>query len=43
LLFSARKAVDDFATWAGAKAAAEPAKRERAAIFIMVSVWRVVL
>ena len=38
LLFSALKAVEDFATWAGAKAAAEPARRERAVIFIMVSV-----
>ena len=39
LLFSALKAVEDFATWAGAKAAAEPARRERAVIFIMVSVY----
>jgi len=37
LLFSAFKAVEDLANWAGAKAAADPARRERAAIFIMVA------
>lgn len=37
LLFSALKAVEVLATCAGAKAAAEPARRERAVIFIMVS------
>lgn len=36
LLFSAFKAVEDLAIWAGAKAAADPARRERAVIFIMV-------
>ena len=36
-LFSAFKAVDDLAMGTGAKAAADPARRERAAIFIMVS------
>jgi hypothetical protein len=36
LLFSAFKAVEDLAIWAGAKAAADPARRERAVIFIIV-------
>jgi hypothetical protein len=38
LLFSAFKAEEDLAIWAGAKAAADPARRERAVIFIMVLV-----
>jgi len=38
-LFSAFKAVEDLVNGAGAKAEADPARRERAAIFIMVNGW----